>query len=108
MTEYKRVARLADLATGQRLAVWISGVKVLLLSIGGTIYAVDEQCTHMKCSLLTGPVRGTIVACPCHQAEFDLRNGRVLKGPATVDLPTYAVKVEGDEVLVEEKPPEIV
>jgi len=107
VVEYKRVARSADLPAGQRLAVWISGIKVMLVNIGGTVFAVDEQCTHMKCSLLTGSLQGTIVSCPCHFAEFDLRNGKVLMGPATVDLPTYKVKIEGGEILVEEKPPEI-
>jgi len=106
--EYKRVARVTDLPPGQRLAVWISGVKVMLVNVDGNIFAVDEQCTHMRCSLLTGALRGTIISCPCHLAEFDLRDGKVLKGPATVALPTYKVKIEGDEILVEEKPPEIV
>jgi len=108
MTEYMRVASLWDLPPGQRMAVWISGVKVMLVNVAGEIFAVDEQCTHAQCSLMAGPLHGTIIECPCHQATFELRDGKVLKEPAIVDLPTYQVKTEGGDIWVEQKPPEIV
>jgi hypothetical protein len=43
------------------------------------------------------------VACPLHKNTFDLRSGACLNG----DLPaiaTFAVKIEGDDVLVELPP----
>jgi len=108
MVKFKQVASLSELGPGQRKAVWLSGVKVMLTNVEGKVYATDEQCTHMQCSMMTGLLRDTVVVCPCHFAEFDVRDGKVLKGPATVDLPTYQVKIEGSNILVEEKPPEIV
>jgi 3-phenylpropionate/trans-cinnamate dioxygenase ferredoxin component len=108
MTQFVRAASLPELPPGSRLAVWVSGIRVMLANVGGTIFAVDEQCTHMQCSMLNGPLQGTVLVCPCHLAAFDLSSGRVLKGPATVDLPTYQVKIEGRDIMVEEKPAEIV
>jgi 3-phenylpropionate/trans-cinnamate dioxygenase ferredoxin component len=108
MTEFVRIASLWDLAPGKRMTAWISGIRVMLLNVDGEIYAVDEQCTHAQCSLLEGPLQGTVIECPCHLATFDVRTGRVLRAPATVDLPTYQVKIEGGYIWVEQKPPEIV
>jgi len=53
--------------------------------------AMSLRCTHQDCLLAyngpAGPVR-----CPCHGATFSPA-GRVLSGPATLDLPWYAVTV---------------
>ncbi|MFH1084381.1 MAG: Rieske 2Fe-2S domain-containing protein [Chloroflexota bacterium] len=108
MSEFVQVARLSELPPGERKAVWVSGVRVLLVNLGGEIAAVDEQCTHMECSLLAAPMRENLIICPRHLAAFDLRSGKVLRGPATVDLPTWNVKVEGDAILVQERPVEMV
>ena len=89
------------------MSVWVGGTKVMLVNVEGEIYAVDEQCTHMQCSLMTGKLNGKAVSCPCHDAAFDLATGKLLRGPAIQDLPTYKVKIVKGEIHVEEKPPEI-
>jgi nitrite reductase/ring-hydroxylating ferredoxin subunit len=33
-------------------------------------------------------------------ASFDVMSGEVLSGPATIPLPTYPVKTEGNRILV--------
>ena len=108
MGDYVKIAGLWDLPPGERMSAWVSGIRVMLVNVEGTVYAVDEQCTHMECSLMEGPLKGTIVGCPCHLAAFELSDGRVIRGPATVALPTWNVKVEGGDILVEERPPEAV
>ena len=108
MGNYVKVAGLSDLPPGERTAVWVSGIKVMLVNVEGTIYAVDEQCTHMQCSMVEGPLKGTVIGCPCHLAAFDLTDGRVIRGPATVPIPTWKVKIEGGDIYVEERPPEAV
>lgn len=108
MAGYVHAGKLAEIKPGQRKTIWVSGVKVLVLNVDGQVFAVDEQCTHMQCSLMNGPVHGTIIECPCHYTKFDLRDGKVLQGPANGDLPTFKVKIENGEILVEERPPEIV
>ena len=51
--------------------------------------AVSLTCTHQGCTL--GLAADGKFHCPCHGAVFD-REGRVLKGPATRDLPRFQVK----------------
>ncbi len=100
MLDYVSVATRDRVPPGSRLAVWAGGRKVLLYHIGDKYYATDEQCSHRECSLLDGPLSGTVVTCPCHLARFDVTTGKVLSPPATVSLPTYPIKVEGNHILV--------
>jgi nitrite reductase/ring-hydroxylating ferredoxin subunit len=101
MAEYVQVATRDQVPRGGRFAAWAGGRKVLIYSVGGEYYATDEQCTHRECSLAEGPFLDHVVTCPCHMARFDVKTGEVLSPPATVPLPTYTVKVEGNRILVE-------
>jgi len=42
--------------------------------------------------------------CPWHGAQFDCRTGAVRRGPAEDDALVHAVRLEGDRVLVAERP----
>ena len=98
--EFVQVATRDQVPRGGRHAAWAGGRRVSLYSVGDKYYATDEQCTHRECSLGEGPFSGQVVVCPCHMARFDVISGEVLGGPATVALPTYPVKVEGNRILV--------
>ena len=98
--EYVQVATRDQVPRGGRFAAWAGGRRVLVYSVGDQYYATDEQCTHRECSLAEGPFSGQVVVCPCHMARFDVVSGEVVSGPATVALPTYPVKVEGNRILV--------
>lgn len=54
------------------------------------IYAMSLQCTHQSCAV---DVSGNQLVCPCHKSIFD-SNGNVLQGPATKQLPHFAVYVD--------------
>jgi nitrite reductase/ring-hydroxylating ferredoxin subunit len=41
-----------------------------------------------------------VVECPLHFATFDVRSGKLLSGPVSADVPTYAVLVKDDTVYV--------
>ena len=41
-----------------------------------------------------------MIECPRHGAKFNVRTGAVLAFPATAPVPTYAVRVDGDEIQV--------
>mgnify|MGYP003949264825 CR=1 FL=1 len=64
-------------------------------------FATDGFCTHEAQHLEDGLVIGTVIECPLHQGRFDVTNGRALSAPACVDLKTYPVKLEGDEIYIE-------
>jgi 3-phenylpropionate/trans-cinnamate dioxygenase ferredoxin subunit len=50
--------------------------------------------------LSDGDVEDCTVECWLHGSRFDLRTGKPTGLPATVPVPVYAVRVEGDDVLV--------
>ncbi len=67
--------------------------------------AFDDLCTHEECSLAGGELDGTVVVCPCHGSEFDVRTGDVLAPPALDALPIYDVREEAGQLLVRLAPP---
>ena len=72
----------ADLRDGGTVGVDVEGRKVLLHRSGGRLYAVDDVCSHAGALLSRGQVDGCVVTCPLHGSRFDLRDGRIVRGPA--------------------------
>ena len=79
----------------------VAGIKVNVARVGGDLYAFDDKCTHMGCSLAQGKLDGTTVTCPCHGSQFDVTSGAVLRGPAQQPVRSRSVQVEGPDLLVE-------
>jgi 3-phenylpropionate/trans-cinnamate dioxygenase ferredoxin subunit len=100
--EFEAVAFLSDLPEGAVLQrVRSSGEAICLLRHRDQISAVSDICTHEHFSMSQGDLLedGTL-QCAWHGARFDCRTGEVREGPATSPLPVFAVRVEGDAVLV--------
>lgn len=71
----------------------VKGHKVLLVRQGDNITAITNVCTHRGCTVT--PTAGLdVMTCGCHKAQYNL-DGGVVKGPATVPLNHYAVKLNG-------------
>ena len=100
MADFVQVATRDQVPPGKMVSAWAGGRRVLVYNVGGEFYATDEQCTHRQCSLEKGRFVGKVISCPCHGARFDVTTGEVLTPPATVPLPTYEVKIEGNRILV--------
>jgi 3-phenylpropionate/trans-cinnamate dioxygenase ferredoxin subunit len=96
---WHRVASASALVEGQPIAAHIGDIPVAVVRADGAIYVIDDVCTHEYALLSGGFVEDCTIECPLHQAKFDLKTGRCLEPPADRDLRTYAVKVEGDDVL---------
>lgn len=60
---------------------------VLLGRHRGEVYAMHDRCSHRGCPLSDGEVDGRTITCPCHGSRFDLRDGTVVRGPATATQP---------------------
>jgi len=95
-----RVAALADIVDDAALPVALGDTPITLYRLDCAIYAVDDVCPHAFALLSQGFVDAGVIECPLHQACFDIATGRCLSGPATADLRTYAVKVDGGDVFV--------
>ena len=99
--EYVKVARVSDVAPGVGLRVDIGDEAIAIFNLDGEFYAIGDVCTHEETSLADGDVFGDVVECPLHGAEFDIKSGKALSLPAVLPVPTYTVRVEGDDILVD-------
>lgn len=100
MSDYVKVASVADLAPGQMTLVEVDGEPICLANVDGAFYAIADECTHVGGALSEGELDGYIVSCPTHFGQFDIRTGKVVQRPPREDATTYEVKVEGQNILI--------
>ena len=96
-----RVGSVSDLPAGRMRVFEVSGTRVNVASTASGLYAFDDTCTHMGCSLANGRLEGTIVTCACHGSQFDVTSGAVVRGPATRPVNPHPVQVDGDDVMAD-------
>ena len=101
MAESIKVAQIDDLAPGSGKVVQMHGRDIALFNVDGSFYAIDNACTHRGGPLGEGKLSGEIVECPWHGAKFNVKTGAVTSPPAPTGVRSFAVKVEGNDVLVE-------
>ncbi len=95
-----KIATIHELAPGQYKSVEVEGERIALFNIDGAFYALKDVCTHDGGILTGGILRGYIIECPRHGAQFDVRTGAVVRLPAYVGVETYLVSVEGEDIFV--------
>lgn len=100
MTEFVKVADLNEIKLGQRKIIEFEDVTVALLNVKGEYFCIEDVCTHDGGPVAEGQLDGYSIECPRHGALFDIRDGRVLSMPAVVPMPTYEVRIEGNNILV--------
>ena len=99
--EYLTVATLAEVAPGDVKGVTpATGCHIALCNVNGTLYAIDDACTHAGGMMQFGELEGEIIECPLHGARFNIRTGEVVEPPAKEPLATYPVRVNGDQIEV--------
>jgi nitrite reductase/ring-hydroxylating ferredoxin subunit len=97
---WHRVASRSKLTPANPLAVEIGDKLIGLYLLGGTVHAIGNLCTHEFALLTEGFIEGDAIECPLHQARFSIKTGKVLSEPADTDVPSYPVKVDGDDIYV--------
>jgi 3-phenylpropionate/trans-cinnamate dioxygenase ferredoxin subunit len=75
--------------------------RITLANVAGTLYAIDDTCTHRGCSLGDGKLDGSTVQCACHGSRFDVTTGAVVRGPAEDPVRSHPVHVANGEVRVD-------
>jgi nitrite reductase (NADH) small subunit len=74
--------------------------EICLARLNGELKAVDNICPHRRGPLGQGWIEGSAVVCPWHSWAFDLSTG-LAEYPKGEKVGVFAVKVEGEEVLVD-------
>lgn len=114
MDGFQEVAKAGDLPEGTLKKVMVQGREILLARCNGKVFAAENRCPHFQADLSEGTLSGTIITCPRHHSQFDLRDGSVVRWTnfqgimlkaATVfrsprPLTIYTVTIEGDGILV--------
>ena len=100
MDDFVSVAKTSDLSDGEIMLVEVDDERIALSRIDGSFYAIAEVCPHAEGPLSEGAVDDEQVECPWHGSRFNLKTGEVTSPPAGEAVARYAVRLEGDDVLV--------
>ena len=98
---YVKVAKVGDIPRGRVQVVELEDEDIAICNVDGEFHAVANLCTHDGGPLGDGFLHGDEIECPRHGARFSGRSGEVRVLPAIVPIPTYDLKVEGDEIWVD-------
>lgn len=83
---------LSDLGDGEMRAFPDLGeCGIVVCRVAGVLHAVDDNCSHADTPLSEGRLRGAMVVCPLHGAQFDVRDGAHHGPPAWEGVACYAV-----------------
>ena len=93
----RRIA-VADVPVGSGVIVQARNA-VVTQPTAGEFMAYSSTCTHMMCQLSS--VDGDKINCMCHNSQFSVADGSVLRGPATQALQPKGVSVVGDQIFIE-------
>jgi nitrite reductase/ring-hydroxylating ferredoxin subunit len=99
--EARRVASLAEVPAGQLKLVELDGTRIVLARVGDRVYACGDTCAHQGGPLSEGKLSGSRLACPWHGWMYDVRTGQCLFPSRGAGVPSYPVRVDADQILVE-------
>jgi len=97
----RRVASLDEVPAGQPKLVELDGIRIVLARAGDLVYACGDVCTHRGGPLSEGKLNGTRLACPWHGWMYDVRTGQCVFPGRGASVPSYPVRLEADQILVE-------
>ena|SRR5680860_233893 len=102
MPREERLCALSDLKPGTASRFEVDDRLIAVIRIDDDVYAIGDTCSHAEVSLSEGDVDTDTYQIECwkHGSSFDVRTGEPDCLPATKPVPTYDVRVDGDDVLV--------
>ena len=98
---FEPVGSATEMQSGTMRTYEVGGTRVTVAEAAGSLYAFDDTCTHMGCSLARGTLDGTTVTCACHGSQFDVTSGAVLRGPAARPVRSRTVQVLDGDLTIE-------
>lgn len=101
MAEYHLVAKTTEIPENEAKRVILGDNQIALFNLDGEFYATDDICSHAYASLSEGYVEDGCVECPLHAGLFDIKTGKAMGVPVTVDIRTFPVRVEGEDIYIE-------
>ena len=121
MDEFIRLTTTEGIEAGGLKSATLDGHELLVANVGGEYFVADAHCPHMGGHLADGVLEGTVITCPRHHSQFDLKDGHVVRWTdwegATLGvakllrhpraLRTYTVTIQGNDIMIgpEKTPP---
>jgi nitrite reductase (NADH) small subunit len=101
--QWRAVARVGTLRSGDVIAVAIDGLEIALGRDGDRYFAVQRLCIHRGGDLSEGIVARGHVVCPQHGWRFSTATGCHDASPEHC-LVRYGVRVQGDQIEIDPQP----
>jgi nitrite reductase/ring-hydroxylating ferredoxin subunit len=97
-----KVCKLADVVDGEMRAFQVKGVTwpVIVTRVDDELMACPGVCPHEDVALWNGDLTGSVITCPGHAYEFDMRTG-LCKHDRELELRRYKITIVGDEIWVD-------
>jgi len=97
------ICPVEDLPPGEKRLVELDDLEIGVFNCNGTLYAIEDRCSHDDGELLYGEFdpEECAVECPRHGSRFDLRTGKPMNLPAYVPIDTFPVLVQDGVIRVE-------
>ena len=98
--QWTEVASADDVPVDHLKAVQTARGPVVLANHEGTIYALEDRCSHQDYPLSAGELEDGQLECSFHGARFDVCTGRATQLPAIAPVRTFDVEVRDGAVYI--------
>lgn len=95
---WTRIAAISEVPPGEVIETLHEGEPYAICNVSGAIRVLSGVCPHAAGPLGNGALDGGTITCPFHGWEFDSATGVCLMDD-TVIVPTYQVRMDGDQIL---------
>ena len=80
------VAKTEQIPSGKIKHIEVNGIEMIVANIDDKYYAVNDRCGHSSARLSMGTIKGAIVTCPLHAAQFDVTTGKKIREPNLIPV----------------------
>jgi 3-phenylpropionate/trans-cinnamate dioxygenase ferredoxin subunit len=99
--DWTLVATVDQCPPDNLFGVQVGGLRIVLANVDGTIYALEDQCSHQDLPLSDGYLEDGQVECIHHGARFNVCSGAATALPAIKPVVTYSVDIRDGDVYVQ-------
>ena len=88
-----------EIPPGSAKDIVVHSIPAIVINTPGKGFiALSKVCTHLGCLVEYEKARNRLL-CPCHAGVYNLE-GNVVSGPPPKPLQKFAVKVEGEDIVI--------
>src|ERR1051325_5671538 len=99
---FQPVCRVSEVPEGEGRMFVVAETMIGVFNIGGSFFALANECPHAGASLAHGIIEGETVCCRIHHWRFYIRDGTYLnENKPQFNVKSFRVRVVAEEVQVE-------